>query len=227
MVRTLNKIRSQCSRSGRTAQWLPWLIVAVALAWLVWPNPITASRLVYQSAVMVDDESPPPEASPVQQPPTEQPPPKPKPPATEAHGAETPPPKKPAAPATVAPKVGATPTAPKAPRATEAPGARPNPPPAGPLVDQPDSSPKEKPSAPGATPWRSQATAVGSVINWSKFWDTVVVVVAYPWLCCGIVLLLGLPLGLLLLEIKGRRRPRKLPEMPGRRIRPRGPGPAA
>ena len=61
-----------------------------------------------------------------------------------------------------------------------------------------------------------------SVINWSKFWDTVVIVFAYPWLCCGILLLLGVPLGLLLLEIKGQRRPRRLPEMPGRRTPPPG-----
>ena len=58
-----------------------------------------------------------------------------------------------------------------------------------------------------------QSTGTGvSVINWTKFWDTVMVAVAYPWLCCGIALLLLVPVGLIYLEIKGRRRPPKLPE---------------
>jgi len=58
---------------------------------------------------------------------------------------------------------------------------------------------------------QSAGTGV-SVINWTKFWDTVMVAVAYPWLCCGIALLLLVPVGLVYLEIKGRRRPPKLPE---------------
>jgi len=51
-----------------------------------------------------------------------------------------------------------------------------------------------------------------SIINWTKFWDTLAVTAAYPWLCCGILLLLLVPVGLLYLEIKGRRRPESTPE---------------
>jgi hypothetical protein len=45
-----------------------------------------------------------------------------------------------------------------------------------------------------------------------KFWDTVVVTLAYPWLCCGIGLMLLTPIVLLYLEIKGRRPPPTPPE---------------
>ena len=50
------------------------------------------------------------------------------------------------------------------------------------------------------------------IINWVKFWDTIAVTLAYPWLCCGVALLLLVPVLLLFLEIKGRRRPTKAPE---------------
>jgi hypothetical protein len=51
------------------------------------------------------------------------------------------------------------------------------------------------------------------VINMVKFWDTVAVILAWPWLCCGIVLFLLVPITLLALEIKGRQPPRRPPEM--------------
>ena len=57
-----------------------------------------------------------------------------------------------------------------------------------------------------------RATAEQPVVNWVKFWDTVAVMLAYPWLCCGVGLLLLVPLVLLFLEIKGRRRPPMPPE---------------
>jgi hypothetical protein len=98
--------------------------------------------------------------------------------------------------------------------ATEAPRPPTRVAPPGLLIDEPAPRPQE--------PTRPAARINQSVINWSKFWDTVVIVFAYPWLCCGILLLLGVPLGLLLLEIKGQRRPRKLPEMPGPRTPPPG-----
>jgi len=37
---------------------------------------------------------------------------------------------------------------------------------------------------------------------------------AYPWMCCGVGLLLLVPLILLYLEISGRRRPPLPPEIP-------------
>jgi hypothetical protein len=45
-----------------------------------------------------------------------------------------------------------------------------------------------------------------------KFWDTIAVIFAYPWLCCGVGLMLMVPVGLLFLEIKGRRPPPSPPE---------------
>jgi len=50
------------------------------------------------------------------------------------------------------------------------------------------------------------------IVNWVKFWDTIAVTLAYPWLCCGVALLLTVPVGLLFLEIKGRRLPPSPPE---------------
>jgi hypothetical protein len=50
------------------------------------------------------------------------------------------------------------------------------------------------------------------IVNMVKFWDAVVVTLAYPWLCCGIGLMLLTPIVLLYLEIKGRRPPPTPPE---------------
>lgn len=50
------------------------------------------------------------------------------------------------------------------------------------------------------------------IVNWVKFWDTIAVTLAYPWLCCGVALLLMVPVVLLFLEIKGRRPPPSPPE---------------
>jgi hypothetical protein len=50
------------------------------------------------------------------------------------------------------------------------------------------------------------------IVNWVKFWDTIAVILAYPWLCCGVGLMLLVPVALLFLEIKGRRPPPKPPE---------------
>lgn len=245
MIRKLNCPTALRTHVGRTLRWLPWLVVALACTWILWPNPITASRLAFQS-VIIYDESPLPEAPPPEEYfPPEQPVPEPPPPAAEPGFPDEPAP--PAAesdfPAEPAPpeappvdnypydapppaeQPGALEPLPEPPAepATEAPRVPTRPAPPGLLIDQPPAraaqpqeAPPEVPAAPGASQ---------SVINWSKFWDTVVVVVAYPWLCCGILLLLGVPLGLLLLEIKGQRRPRQLPETPGRRPPPPGRNP--
>jgi hypothetical protein len=251
MTRTVNMVRTRRSHIGRTIRWLPWLIVAVGLAWLLWPNPITASRLVFQSAVESPlPEAPPPEEAAPEPPPEEQPPSEPAPveeqaPEEEAPAEEVPvelpaptaterPAAKPIMPgvpppgeeaATEPAAAEAAPEEPAATRPVEAvPATRKAPvstrrAQSGTLVDEPLVQPgvEDRPAAPSG----------GSVINWSKFWDTVAVTFSYSWLCCGIVLLLGLPLGIVLLEIKGRRRPRKLPELPGPRSQPPGPGPTA
>jgi len=209
---------------GQTLHWLPWLVVALACTLILWPNPVTASRLAFQS-VIIYDQSPLPEVPPADiVSPVEQPVPAPPPPAAEEVYPveptlpEAPPPVESnpeAFPPTAAEPVPAEPLPepPAAPR-TESPRVPTRPAPSDLLIDQPPApvpQPRERPQETPPAPGISQ-----SVINWTKFWDTVVIVVAYPWLCCGILLLLGVPLALLLLEIKGRRRPPKLPETPVR-----------
>jgi hypothetical protein len=211
---------------GRAARWVPWLIVALLLTLFLRPGPITASRLMFQSAV---ESSPVPELPP---PPPEPPPPAPEEPAPQppapsdealpwpldesmltevpleqppapAPAPEVPPeeaPQQPAAPAGEVPAPGATAIFP--------------------LIDEPAPLPRPTPRQERETTPRqmpAQPDISQSVINWTKFWDTVVMWAAYPWLCCGILLLLGVPVGMLYLEIKGRRRPKKLPELPRRR----------
>jgi hypothetical protein len=208
---------------GQTVHWLPWLVLALACTLILWPNPVIASRLAFQS-VIIYDQSPLPEVPPAENAvPAEQPAPAPPPPAAEEVSPiepmlpEAPPveyqPE--AVPPTAAEPVPVEPLPepPATPR-TESPRIATRPAPPGLLIDQPPApvpQPRERSQETPPAPGISQ-----SVINWTKFWDTVVIVVAYPWLCCGIFLLLGVPLALLFLEIKGRRRPPKLPEAPGR-----------
>jgi hypothetical protein len=125
----------------------------------------------------------------------------------------TPLPEAPADTPTVAPQEVTT----EAPTATLAVPAEPAQPPtetATPLLPVPSPTPRPEPE-PEPAP---DAGGGQSIINWVKFWDTIAVVVAYPWLCCGIGLLLLVPVFLLFLEIKGRRPPRRPPE-PVRRKR--------
>jgi hypothetical protein len=73
-----------------------------------------------------------------------------------------------------------------------------------------------EPTPPPPEPQAEQSIPIEAnnqpIINWVKFWDTMAVVVAYPWLCCGVALLLLVPVILLFLEIQGRRRPPMPPE---------------
>jgi hypothetical protein len=72
-------------------------------------------------------------------------------------------------------------------------------------TDTPEPSPEGSQEPPADGPG-------AAIINWVKFWDTMAVTVAYPWLCCGVGLLLLVPLVFLFLEIKGRRPPPRPPE---------------
>jgi len=164
----------------RTAAWLPWLAMALILCGLLWPDSISAGRLLFQSP-----QSPPgaPTARAEQpQPATQvpQPPPATVPPAAVSPAAEP-----------QGQPLSATPTRARTPvrRAT---------------ATRSLSRPATQ------TPADPQSSR--SVINWAKFWDTLAVVFAYPWLCCGIASFLVVPMVLLYLEIKGRRRPSVLPE---------------
>jgi hypothetical protein len=207
--------------------WLPWLGVALLIAALLSPGTVTASRLVFQSA----PESPP-AATPTPIPPSPTPPPPPPtptpPPAEPATETPTPVPPAPtpteSAPVETVPAEGvptqAAPTEAPPPaegvptQETPAPTVEPTqPPPPVPEATIP-AQVTQAPIVP-STPPASQPPGTSSgepVINWVKFWDTMAVLVAYPWLCCGVGLLLLVPLILLFLEIRGRRPPPMPPE---------------
>jgi hypothetical protein len=193
----------------RAMAWLPWLAAALLVAAVLSPGTVTASRLVFQSAPATPMPTltpppptpPPPTATPL--PPTATPPPPPTP---------TPPPPEPA-------PTGPLPTETLPPQEVQpVPAVEVTEPLAPPLqVTEPLPVPyqaTEPPVAPPA-PTAEQPPSVEPgqpIINWVKFWDTMAVTLAYPWLCCGIGLLLLMPIFLLYLEIKGRRRPPTPPE---------------
>jgi hypothetical protein len=217
----------------RALVWLPWLVVALLIAAVLSPGMAGASRLAFQSP-----ESPPPEGTatetpipPVQEvPPTATQPPAPtaaQPPApTAAQPAptpvpqpqETPPaqatptqaappgetPPAQAAPTQAAPGEG-TPPAQATPPATESPS---------PTAKAPQAPAPSPTARPTRTPTPEPEAEGEATINWVKFWDTLVVWLAYPWMCCGVGLLLLVPVVLLYLEISGRRRPPLPPEIP-------------
>ena len=182
---------------GRMPAWLPWLGVALLVAAVLAPGTVDASRLVFQS---------PPESTPI--PPTPTPiPPEPQPTATPIPPAEppTPTPIPPAQPPTPTPIPPAQPPTP-----TPIPPAQPPTPTPIPAVSSPT------PVAPTVTPTASPTATPGGtnqpIVNWVKFWDTIAVTFSYPWLCCGVILILLVPVVLLFLEIKGRRAPPMPPE---------------
>jgi hypothetical protein len=215
---------------GRMMTWLPWLGIALLVVAALSPGSVTASRLVFQSP----PESPP-AVTPTPIPLTPTPPPPPPPPPT-----PTPPPPEPAteAPTPVPPALTPTESAPVETGPAEvvptevAPAEATSPAEGGPTQEapppivEPTQPPPPVPQAtvpaqvtqvPEASPVppaeRSPDAKGGQpVINWVKFWDTMAVLVAYPWLCCGVGLLLLVPLILLFLEIKGRRPPPIPPE---------------
>jgi hypothetical protein len=197
----------------RALVWLPWLVVALLIAAVLSPGMAGASRLAFQSP-----ESPPPQEvptdtpapPPAQVPPTATQPPAPaptqppapaatQPPAPAAtHAAPTPVPHPQQTPPAQATPTGAAPA-----QATPSPAVKATPAPAPSPTARPTRTPTPAPEAEG------EAT-----INWVKFWDTLVVWLAYPWMCCGVGLLLLVPVVLLYLEISGRRRPPLPPEVP-------------
>jgi len=228
-----NRALAPRARFGHVGRWLPWLIAALVLSGMFRPVVTTASHPAYQSAIPYD-QSPLPEAFPVEESPL--PPPVELPLPADVPPEEVPPAELPAplptpeelAPPQVFPQEEVVPPEPIPPPA-QIPGEVPQPPaapatparpaqtralPPGLLIDEPVAPPPQRAE-------EAPAPRIGQVvINWTKFWDTVVLYASYPWLCCGILLLLGVPLAFLLLEIRGRRRPRVLPERPARRQQP-------
>ncbi|MDW8070120.1 MAG: hypothetical protein RMK79_01470 [Anaerolineae bacterium] len=212
--------------------WLPWLVAALALSGIFWPGNITASHPAYQSALPYE-QSPLPETFPVEVSPLEPPPPVELPmpfdlPPQEALPGELPTPQE-IPQLEVFPQEGAVPPGSAAPSPAEVPAPSPQ---SLPAPVTPAAPARLRPVSPGLLidepvaqlqPPREEAPAPRIdqfVVNWTKFWDTVVLYASYPWLCCGILLLLGVPLTLLMLEIRGRRRPRVLPEEPVRKSPP-------
>lgn len=207
------------SHIGRATTWLPWLGVALLVVAVLAPGSVTASRLVFQS--------PPPEATPIPPTPTETPPaPTPVPPAVIEDTPTTTLPE--TAPAEVAPTEAAPESPPTEAIPTEGPVPAEGQPaqeelpapvePTQPPVALPQATPPAQATeAPGVFPATeaqppNDPGAGQPVINWVKFWDTMAVLIAYPWLCCGISLLLLVPVLLLFLEIRGRRPPPMPPE---------------
>jgi hypothetical protein len=51
------------------------------------------------------------------------------------------------------------------------------------------------------------------IFNWGVFLNTVIVILSYAWICCGVCGLVGTPLAFILLYLGGKRRlQRKLEE---------------
>jgi hypothetical protein len=205
------------SQARRAAVWLPWLAAALLLAAALAPGTAVASRLAFQSP-----QSPLPQATATEAPPEPTPAPRaPAPRATKptAPQATKPPAEQatqpPAEQATQPPAEQATQppaeqaTQPPAEQATPATQATPSP--AAKATQPPAPSPTARPTR---TPTPEPEEEGEATINWVKFWDTLVVWLAYPWMCCGVGLLLLVPLILLYLEISGRRRPPLPPEIP-------------
>ena len=185
-------------RAGQVTAWLPWLALAILVAVVLSPGTVTASRLAFQSSVAPTPVPPTPTPTPPPIAPTSTPAqPEPLPPTqapvpTAVVPTQAPAPPQvqltqPAVPPTVAPILSATPVA------------------------LPVQTPTLPPFFPTPTP---QPPSGGNrpIVNWVKFWDTIAVIFAYPWLCCGVGLMLLVPVGLLFLEIKGRRPPPSPPE---------------
>jgi hypothetical protein len=210
MLRALGTLMSGLvRRTGRATTWLAWLALALVVAAVLSPGTVTASRLAFQSSVPTPTPEPPPPPTPVPPPPT--PTPVPPSPPTETPVQPTPVPPTQAPPATAVPSEP-TPT-PLQPPPAVAPTISPTP------MMLPAPTPTLLPPPPPLPP-PTPPTVSGSnqpIVNWIKFWDTIAVTLAYPWLCCGVALILLVPVVLLFLEIKGRRAPSTPPEpMPER-----------
>ncbi len=208
ILRPLGALMTSLLRqTGRATTWLPWLGAALLVAAVLAPGTVTASLLAFQSSPVATPVPPTPTPVPPAQP-TETPVPPTQP--TEAPVQPTP---VPPAPTTAVPPSQATPTpiqpTQPVPADSITPAMSPTP------VILPALTPTPLPSPPTPIPMPTQQPTSGAnqpIVNWVKFWDTIAVTIAYPWLCCGVALLLTVPVGLLFLEIMGRRRPPSPPE---------------
>jgi hypothetical protein len=203
ILRPLGALMTSLLRqTGRATTWLPWLGAALVVAAVLAPGTVTASLLVFQSSPVATPVPPTPTPAPPP-PPTPTPPPPTQPTATPVQPTPVPPTQAPAPPSQATP----TPIQPTQPVPADSitPTMPPTP------VTLPALTPTPLPPPPMPTPIPTSG-ANQPIVNWVKFWDTIAVTIAYPWLCCGVALLLMVPVGLLFLEIMGRRPPPSPPE---------------
>ncbi len=168
------------------------LLAAVLVSfWLVGTD--AAAERLFQS---------PPQSPPAEQPPAEQPPPESQPPAEQPPAESQPPAEQPQTqpPAEQPPAVS-----PVSPPAGESgpPPLSPEPP-AGPAEAAPvERQPEPLPPPP---PDENISSARQFILDQAELIDAIVVSGAYLWLCCGILLLLAVPVVMLIIYIRGRSR---------------------
>jgi hypothetical protein len=182
--RTLNQPLKNSPTFNRGWAYLASLLVVAVLCTLwINANQVEAHTLFQspQSPPPPAEALPPPEQPPAAPPPAEQPP------------AAAPPVEQPqvAQPTPVQPAIEAAP-----------PPVQQNPAPAAP--DQPEerTSRRDRDNTPPNE--AESGSKTGFSFDQAEFIDTAVVSGAYIWLCCGVILLLLTPLGLLFLYIQGR-----------------------
>jgi hypothetical protein len=180
---------------------LPLLFtIALCLTLALATGNVTAERL-FQSPQSPPAQPPPAEPPPAPQPPAEQPPAPQPPPAEQPAVPQAPTEQQPVAqppagqPPTEQPPAGQAPIAPP-PSAEQPPLALPPIP--QPATQQVPAVTKEEP------PTKDKDNSPNLTLDTAELIDTVVVSGAYIWFCCGVILLPLIPIGLLLLYIRGR-----------------------
>ena len=160
---------------------IPWVLVSLLLAAVLWRTDLVATSGLFQSPA-----TPPPTAGPTTPTPTTEP--------------TTPTPATPTPSAT--PMATASPTATPQPSETPAtvtPTATDTPVPS-PTLDEGQGTPE--PDEEGRYPDEDSNVA----FEWEMLFDTVALAISRIWLCCGILVLLGIPVGFVVLWVASKRR---------------------
>ena len=162
-------------------------IIAITLTLFIADNNAIADKLFQSPA------SPPAQPTPTQPPPTEQPPAEP--PPAEPPPAEQPPAQPPVEPAESVPEF-------ESPVPEPLPEGGEPPPFVQPTVETRADDFFEEESS--FSDEDEEASSSNFIWDWAELIDSVVVSSAYVWLCCGVVLLLLIPLFFLFLQIRGQ-----------------------
>lgn len=211
----------------RAADWVPWLAISVVVTGLLL-HGTSVSAMMFQSPASPVQPTTAPTETPIPEPTLTPIPPVTKPAEAAPVPTDTPVPQPTEQPQESAPSGEVAPPTPTAeggvPSEIVEPAVTEAIPPETPETEVPpatEAAPAKTP-VPAGTPQPTPGGRSQSIVNWTKFWDTLAVWVAYPWLCCGIGLLLLVPAVMLYLEIMGRRRPQTTPErLPERGVPPR------